>query len=137
MSGGGGYLPNFGEPITDILFPGFDEDLGPTVVEQPPAQTNDPDPRSEVKLSTFDPSTEGLPIIYGTRRVEGKFILRETNTAGNYLFNYFALCEGTVTSISPFLKNGTALPNNSYHQWAYYLGADGGAVASAPIHGSD
>ena len=103
------------------------------IVQQEPAQTNDP--RSEVKLSTFDPFTEGLPIIYGTRRVEGKYILRETNTAGNYLFNYFALCEGTVTSISPYLKNGTALPNNSYHQWAYYLGADGGAVASAPIHG--
>ena len=86
------------------------------------------------EVSGFDPRTQALPIIYGTRRVPGQIIFQETNGTGSpYLFQYLSLCEGTVVAINAYEDDGTAVTSGTYQKFAYFLGADGGSQAVKPI----
>lgn len=135
-AGGGLDIGGIGGTIDDLLGEGSDN-VSDVVQAQPnpPAQTNEPT-YSSISLSAWEPQSVGLPIVYGTRRLPGILILQETTNNGVVLFQYFALCEGEVQSIGVFKDDNSALPNNTYIKWAYYLGADGGAQASKPIGSS-
>lgn len=126
--------------INDLLGFGGDtlddaSDIVETVVPDPPAETNEPT-YSTVNLSPWDPQPTALPVIYGTRRTNGITILRETDSPGGYLYQYYVIAEGTVNFITAYKENNSALPSNDFLKWGYFLGTDGGAQASKPIDGS-
>ena len=108
----------------------------------PPPPPPTPEEPSKTNLGTnevsgFDPRTQALPIIYGTRRVPGQIIFQETDGddeyTSNYLYQYLSLCEGTVVAINAYEDDGSALTSGTYQKFGYFLGADGGSQAAPPI----
>lgn len=89
LFGGGGYDQN--DVVTGNVFDnpfGSPDTGGPGDYSIPPG----------LRTSPFEPTTYGVPIIYGTRKTKGQIVLRETSTDNKVLFLYFALCEGELAS---------------------------------------
>lgn len=90
---------------------------------------------SFIVFNPFKPQVTSLPLIYGTRETEGKLIFQEVDTtSGEFLYRYYALSEGPVTSIAvtsePTMSLDTTSqgPSSDTMNWYYrqYLGADAG-----------
>ncbi len=93
---------------------------------------------SFIVFNPFKPQVTSLPLIYGTRETEGKLIFQETNAdPGEYLYRYYALSEGTITSITPTTDPTTLIDTTSQgtgtSNWFYkfWLGGDSGIDYSA------
>ena len=93
---------------------------------------------SFIVFNPFKPQVTSLPLIYGTRETEGKLIFQETNAdPGEYLYRYYALSEGTITSITPTTDPTTLIDTTSQGtgtaNWFYkfWLGGDSGIDYSA------
>ena len=82
-----------------------------------------------LRTSPFEPQTYGLPVLYGTRRMKGQAVLRETSSDNKQLFLYYALCEGERVNETPNPKSEPASIINdktSYYDFAWTKGSDNG-----------
>ncbi len=121
------------EAIVEGIF-GIDQDESYDADPVPTTPTPTDPPSSYTKISPFDPSTAGLPIMYGTRRTEGLLILSETGASdgedAKELYQFFALSEGPIGSVTPYSEpDGEFLKATTQRKG--FLGADGGIDSDA------
>jgi hypothetical protein len=130
-------ISQYGENLADNIITSVEVDLDADYELQTGSS------QSYVVFNPFKPQVTSLPIIYGTRETPGKLIFQETNAdPGEFLYRYYAISEGPVTSISPVtsepeMLKDTTLQGTGTSNWFYrtYLGADVG-INYVTAHGT-